>query len=167
MQRIEALILVVVATGAFAGCGYPAHRTVTSTTYIPGEETVTTTQAYSPVYLPPADAGTSQIVTTVTHYPDGTVTRTSTRYYNPPARYTYYNSDDATLAAQVRSTMRQDPLVSAHTRNLAIGSDAGIVAITGRADSISTVQQASWDALQVPGVTRVNNDMMIDPASPG
>ena len=57
--------------------------------------------------------------------------------------------------------------MNSHARNIGVGSDAGIVEITGKADSISAVQQASWDALQVPGVTQVNNDMMIDPTSPG
>jgi len=27
--------------------------------------------------------------------------------------------------------------------------------------------EASWDALLIPGMTQVNNDMIIDPASPG
>ena len=166
MQRIKALLLVVLATGAFAGCASSTGRTVTSTAYVPSEETVTTTQTYSPPYLSPANT-TSQIVTTVTQNPDGTVTRRSTRYYYPPGYYTYYNIDDAALASEVRSRMQQDPLVTAHTRNIGIGSDAGIVALKGTADSVSTAQQASWDALQVPGVRQVNNDMMIDATSPG
>jgi len=166
IQRINALLLVVLVTGAFAGCASSTGKTVTSTAYVPSGKIVTTTQTYSPAYLPPADT-TSQIVTTVTQNPDGTVTRRSTRYYYPPAYYTYYNTDNAALASEVRSRMQQDPLVTAHTRNIGIGSEAGIVAITGTADSITTVQQASWDALQVPGVTQVSNNMMIDTTSPG
>jgi BON domain len=165
MQRVKAIVLGVFATAAIAGCGYSSTSTVTSTAYIPPEETVTTT-TYSPTYVP-ADQLTSQVVTTVTTNPDGSVTRTSTRYYYPPATYTYYGPDDVTLALQVRSTMRQDPLVSAHVRSIGVGSDAGIVAITGKADSISAIQQASLDALQVPGVRQVDNSMMIDTTSPG
>ena len=163
MQRIKALLLAAFATSALAGCSFSTERTVTTTAYIPPESTVTTT-TYSPAYVapPPANA-TSQVVTTVTTNPDGTVTRT-TRYYYPP---TYYRADDRTLASEVKSTIREDPLVNSHARNIGVGSDAGIVEITGKADSISAVQQASWDALQVPGVTQVNNDMMIDPTSPG
>jgi hypothetical protein len=165
MQRIKAFILGAFATAALAGCGYSASRTVTRTAYVPPEETSTTT-TYSPVYAP-ANSATSQVVTTETRNPDGSVTRTSTRYYYPQASYTYYGPDDATLASEVRSTMRQDPLVSAHARNIGVGSDAGVVAITGRADSISAARQASWDALKIPGVRQVDNSMMIDSTSPG
>jgi len=160
MQRIKSFLLLLLVTGVLAGCSYSVERTVTSTGYTPPEETVTTTT--SPKYLPPT---ASQVVTTVTRNPDGTVTRTS-RYF-PPTASTYYSTDDVTLASQIRSMMRKDPLVNAHARNIGVGSYAGVAEITGKADSISTVQQASWDALQVPGVTQVNNDMMIDPTSPG
>ena len=63
--------------------------------------------------------------------------------------------------------MREDPLVNAHAHSIGVGSSAGIVAISGKADSISVVSRASWDALQVPGVMKVDNSMMIDPTSPG
>jgi hypothetical protein len=160
MQRIKTFLLLLFVTGALAGCSYSVERTVTSTAYTPPEETVTTTTY--PAYVPPM---TSQVVTTVTRNPDGTVTRTS-RYF-PPTPSAYYSTDNVTLASEVRSMMRKDPLVSAHARNIGVGSYADVVEITGKADSISTVQQASWDALQVPGVIQVNNDMMIDPTSPG
>ena len=165
MQRIKAFVLGAFATAALAGCGYSASRTVTSTAYVPPEET-STTSTYSPAYAP-ANRATSQIVTTVTRNSDGSVTRTSTRYYNPQPSYTYYGPDDATLASEVRSTIGEDPLVSAHARNIGVGSDAGVVAITGTADSISAAQQASWDALQIAGVRQVDNRMMIDSTSPG
>jgi hypothetical protein len=146
----------------FAGCSYSVDRTVTST-YTPAEETVTTITI--PAYASSTRTSTSQGVITVTRNPDGSVTRTSTYY--PPAAYSYYGTDDQTLASQVRSSMRQDPLVSAHARHIGIGSDAGVVEITGKADPISAVQQASLDALQTPEVRQVNNDMIIDPTSPG
>jgi hypothetical protein len=165
MQRLKVFVLGAIATAVLAGCGYSADRTVTSTAYIPPRETVTTS-TYSPAYAP-TNSSTAQIVTTVTRNPDGSVTRASTRYYYPPAAYTYYQPDDGALASKVKSTMRQDPQVSAHAQNIGVGSNAGIVEITGRADSISTIQQASWDALQVPGVRQVDNSMMIDPSSPG
>jgi hypothetical protein len=157
MQRIEVFVVGAFAAAALAGCVYSTSRTVRSTAYIPPDQTVTTTT--SPPY--------TSVVTTVTSNPDGSVTRTSTRYYYPQAAYTYYGPDDAILASEVRSAMRQDPLVSAHARDIGVGSDAGIVAINGNADSIAAVQQASWDALQVPGVRQVNNNMMIDTTSPG
>jgi len=165
MQRIIAFLLVAFTTGILAGCSYSEDRTVTSTAYTPPAETATTTTSRS--YPPRASMATSQVVTTVTRHSDGSVTRTSTRYYYPPATYTSSSVDDATLASEVRSTMRRDPLVSAHAQNIGVGSGAGVVEITGRADSISTVQQASLDALQVPGVRQVNNDMRIDSTSPG
>ena len=164
MRGIKAFVLGALATATLAGC-FSASRTVTNTAYIPPEETVTTT-TYSPEYMPKNNS-TSQVVTTVTRNADGSVTHTSTRYYYPGTTYTYYGPDDTTLASEVRSTMRQDPLVSAHAQNIDVGSDAGIIQITGRADSISAVQQASWDALQVPGVRQVDNSMMIDTTSPG
>jgi BON domain len=165
MMRITALCPIVLAIAALAGCSYSAGRTVTTTAYTP-ERTVTTT-THLPANVTPPDSSTSQIVTTVRRNPDGSVTRTTTRYYTPLAGYSYYSTDDATLASEVRSTIRQDPEVTAHTRNMGVGTDAGVVEITGTADSISTIQQASWDALQVPGVTEVNNDMVIDTTSPG
>jgi BON domain len=165
VHRIKAFVLGAFATAAFGGCGYSASRTVTSSAYVPPRETSTTT-TYSPAYAP-ANSATSQVVTTVTRNSDGSVTRTSTRYYYPQAAYTYYGPDDPTLASEVRSTMQQDPLVSAHARNIGVVSDAGVVAITGKADSISAVQQASWDALQIPGVRQVDNSMRIDSTSPG
>jgi hypothetical protein len=163
MGRIRILVLAAFATAILTGCAADsASRTVTTTSYIPPEETVTT-NTYAPGYTPT----TSQIVTTVTRNPDGSVTRISTRYYYPQAAYTYYDPDDLTLASEVESVMRQDPLVNAHAQDIGVGSDTGMVAITGRADSISAVQQASWDALQVPGVRQVDNNMTTDTTSPG
>jgi osmotically-inducible protein OsmY len=106
-------------------------------------------------------------VTTVTTGPDGTVRRTTTRYYYPGTTYTSYTVDDGLIASDVKTALRQDPGVNAHARNIAVASDAGTVEIVGTADSVSTVQQASWDAVQIPGVQQVNNDMRIDPTSPG
>jgi BON domain len=162
MKRITALLIVALATGALAGCGYSSDRAVTNTQYVPPQTTVTTTT--STAYMSPANTN-SRVVTTVTRNADGSVTRT-TSYY-PTRAYTYYSTDDGTLASEVRSTIRQDPLVNAHAQNIAVGSDAGVVEITGRADSVSAVDQASRDALEVPGVIRVNNDMVINPMSPG
>lgn len=164
MRPIKAFVLGAFVTVALAGCGYSARRTVTSNAYIPPAETTTTT--HSPAYAP-ANSPTSQVVTTVTRNSDGSVTRTSTRYYYPQAAPTYSAHDDATVASQVRSALRQDPLVSAHAQNIGVASDAGVVAITGRADSISAVQQASWDALRIPGVNQVDNSMMIGLTSAG
>src|SRR5262249_21260164 len=149
MNRIKVFALQAFAIVALAGCGYSATRTVTSTStaYIPPEQT-TTTSVNSPSYAPPANI-TSQVVNTVTRNADGSVTRTSTTYYYPQTTYTSYGSDDLVLASQVRSAMRQDPLVNAHARDIGVGSDTGVIAITGKADSVSVVQQASKDAFEV------------------
>jgi osmotically-inducible protein OsmY len=165
MQRIKALTLSMIVGGILAGCGYTSERTVTWTGYVPPATSETTT-TYTSAPAPPPDAA-SKVVTTVTTNPDGTVRRTTTRYYYPGATRTYVNADDQTVTSQVRTALRGDPEVSAHARNIAVSTDAGTVEIVGTADSISAVQQASWDALHIPGVQVVNNDMRIDPTSPG
>jgi BON domain len=167
MQRVNAFVLAVSVSACLAGCVSTTERGVTTTSYIP-DRTVTTTTTYPPAYVAPVPAQTtSQVVTTVTTNPDGTVRRTTTKYYYPGTTYTYVNPDDDVITSDVKVAFRQDPEIGAHTRSIAVGSDAGIVEITGTADSVSTVQQASWDALQVSGVRQVDNAMVIDPTSPG
>jgi osmotically-inducible protein OsmY len=168
MERIKAFMLMAVVSvalsGALAACGYTTEKTVTSS-YVPPATTQTTT-TYAPAPVPPPEAA-SKVVTTVTTNSDGTVRRTTTRYYTPETTRTYVTSDDQLVTSQVRTALRSEPEVSAHARNIAVSTDAGTVEIVGTADSISAVQQASWDALQIAGVQVVNNDMRIDPTSPG
>jgi osmotically-inducible protein OsmY len=168
MERIKAFLLTAVVggalSGALAGCGSTTERTVT-TTYVPPVTTQTTT-TYAPAPVPQPELA-SKVVTTVTTNSDGTVRRTTTRYYAPGTTRTYVSVDDQSVSSEVRTALHGDPEVSAHARNVAVSTDAGTVEIVGTADSISTVQQASWDALQIPGVQVVNNDMRIDPTSPG
>jgi hypothetical protein len=164
MKHIKAIVVPALASAFLLGCSYTAERSVRTTSYAQPGTTVTTT-TYPPSYEAPAPPNTNQVVTTVRRNADGSVTRTTTRYYYPPSGYAYV--DDGVVASDVRSALRQDPGVSAHARNIGISSDGGTVEIVGTADSISAVQQASWDAVQIPGVQQVNNDMRIDSTSPG
>jgi hypothetical protein len=126
MRGIKALGFVLSARIALASCGYSAQETVKTTSYTPPETTVTTSTTAA-LYAAPLPEHTLEIVSTVTTNPDSTVRRTTTRYYYPRATYTYSSVNDATIASEVRSSIREDELLNAHARNIGIGSDAGVV----------------------------------------
>jgi osmotically-inducible protein OsmY len=152
MRWISRVVFGAWAIPFLVGCGPTTERSATETRLYRAVPT-------APLHAP----ATSDTVTTVTTAPDGTVTRrTTTTYYYPRRSYKYSSIDDDAIVSNVRAATVADPLVNAHSKNLSIGSYAGVVEIKGRGDSISTVEEASRDAISVPGVRQVNNDMVID-----
>jgi len=71
--------------------------------------------------------------------------------------------DDATITTRVKARLAKDPTVSA--MRIHVKTMKGVVQLRGFAKSESERQQAAQLTSTVPGVTEVQNDILVESAS--